>query len=65
MIREKANTSKNIFANMKNNNQDTYYLNPVEKIDKDSTAINYLKNNLYINGTNIQDPKLDAKVTKI
>lgn len=65
MIREKANTSKNIFANMKNNNQDTYYLNPVEKIDKDSTAINYLKNNLYIKWVNIQDPRLDAEITKI
>jgi hypothetical protein len=50
---------------MKSNvNPDTYN-GLSEKIDKDSTAINYLKNNLYINGTNIQDPKLDAKITKI
>lgn len=65
MTREKWKSTTELFNNMKSNvNPDTYYGN-YEKIDKDSTAINYLKNNLYINGTNIQDPKLDAKITKI
>ena len=64
LSRNQQNTSTNIFQNMnETRDPNTFYLN--ENVDKDSTAMNYLKNNMYINGTNIQDPKFNAKIVRI
>lgn len=64
LSRNQQNTSTNIFQNMnETRDPNTFYLN--ENVDKDSTAIDYLKNNLYIKWVSIQDPKLNAEITKI
>lgn len=57
--------NQEIFQNMQNseNNGSTFYTN-FNTIDKDSIAMDYLKNNLYIKGKPISDPKLNANITK-
>lgn len=63
--RDTKKASSEIFQNTdENKNPDTYYGN-FEKIDKDSTAMAYLKNNLFVKWTNIMDPKLNAEISKI
>jgi hypothetical protein len=65
VTRDKTNTSTEIFENLNTTNDANTYDITTENINKDSTAIDYLKNNLYIKWVSIQDPKLNAEITKI
>ena len=63
--RDTKKASTEFFQNIdESKNPDTYYGN-YEKIDKDSTAMAYLRNNLFVKWTNIMDPKLNSEITKI
>ena len=59
-VADKNETNISVLDTNSDSQESTYQINP-EIIDKDSNAIDYLKNNLLIKWTPITDPKLDAK----
>lgn len=65
IIKSNNQTNSEIFENMKNQKKSgsTLYTN-FNTIDKDSIALQYIQNNLYIKGTPITDPKLNSNISK-